>query len=138
MKSPSNQAWLVAAALIGGLGIPAALVTSIPKRPAISIPPAMTTRQSNSIEAIRARRAEFMAGPPIAQPATKAAVATQPPAQSAEKQEWLRLKNLCDENMARRDAGFMGRLEPYCLRAEELRERATGIELSTSPGASNF
>ncbi len=57
---------------------------------------------------------------------------------SAAKVEWHQLKDRCDENMARRDAGFTGRLEPYCTQAETLREQATGIEDSTAPGATQF
>ena len=67
-----------------------------------------------------------------APPAAPAAVV------SPAKAEWLRLKTLCAENMARRDAGYTGSLEPHCTRAEELRERASGVESSTAPGAAQF
>ena len=71
------------------------------------------------------------AAPPPAPPAAPAAA-------SPSKAEWLRLQGLCQENMARRDAGYTGPLEPHCTRAEELRERASGVESSTAPGATQF
>ena len=52
--------------------------------------------------------------------------------------EWTKLAIGCDENMKRQDEGYMGKLTPYCTEAETLRERVTGIELSSDPGAYNF
>ena len=53
-------------------------------------------------------------------------------------ERWTELAIKCEENMARRDEGYMGRLEPWCLRTEKYREQVTGIELSGAPGAYNF
>jgi hypothetical protein len=52
--------------------------------------------------------------------------------------EWTALAAKCDENMRKRDAGFMGQLPGYCDQAEEVRERATGIANSSDPGAYSF
>jgi hypothetical protein len=57
---------------------------------------------------------------------------------SKECQEWTALAQQCQENMRRRDEGYMGRLEPYCDQMETYRERVTGIALSSDPGAYNF
>ena len=57
---------------------------------------------------------------------------------STECQEWTALAEQCQENMRRRDEGYMGRLEPYCDQMETYRERVTGIALSSDPGAYNF
>ncbi len=51
---------------------------------------------------------------------------------------WTELAIKCEENMARRDEGYMGRLEPWCGQMEAYREQSTGIELSSAPGAYNF
>jgi hypothetical protein len=53
-------------------------------------------------------------------------------------QQWTELARKCASNMRRREAGYMGRLEPYCTQAEELRERVTGISLSGAPGGYDF
>jgi len=57
---------------------------------------------------------------------------------SKECQEWTALARQCQENMRRRDEGYMGRLEPYCDQMETYREQVTGIALSSDPGAYNF
>lgn len=57
---------------------------------------------------------------------------------SAECKLWTEISIKCDENLARRDEGYMGKLEPWCSQAEEFREQVTGIELSSAPGAYNF
>ena len=57
---------------------------------------------------------------------------------SFECKKWTRLAKACDKNMARRADGYMGRLEPYCSRAEEYRELVSGVGLSTAPGAYSF
>ena len=57
---------------------------------------------------------------------------------SKECQEWTALAEQCQQNMRRRDEGYMGRLEPYCNQAETYREQVTGIALSSDPGAYNF
>ena len=58
--------------------------------------------------------------------------------ESAECKRWTELAIKCDDNSLMRDAGYMGSLEPWCLRAEEYREQVTGVELSNAPGAHNF
>jgi hypothetical protein len=57
---------------------------------------------------------------------------------SAECQEWTALAKKCEENMAKRDAGDMSPMKPYCSDMETLREQASGVALSTDPGAFNF
>jgi hypothetical protein len=57
---------------------------------------------------------------------------------SAECQQWTELAQKCEENMRQRDAGYMGRQEPYCGQMETYRERVTGVALSTAPGAYAF
>lgn len=57
---------------------------------------------------------------------------------SKECQTWTELAKKCEENMRRREAGFMGRLEPFCDQAENYREQVTRIPESSSPGAYNF
>jgi hypothetical protein len=57
---------------------------------------------------------------------------------SKECKEWTKLAIGCEQNMKRRDGGYMGKLPPYCTSMENLRERVTGIESSTAPGAYNF
>jgi len=54
-------------------------------------------------------------------------------------QQWTALVVGCEENMKRRDAGYLGKFErSYCDEAEALREKLTGVALSTSPGAYDF
>jgi hypothetical protein len=54
-------------------------------------------------------------------------------------QKWTYLSRKCQENMALRDAGYMGEFDRYyCGEAESFREQVTGIPLSTSPGAFDF
>lgn len=57
---------------------------------------------------------------------------------SAECQEWTELARKCEENMRARDAGDMSPQKQYCAEAEKLRERLTGIALSSEPGAFSF
>jgi hypothetical protein len=57
---------------------------------------------------------------------------------SPECQKWTALARQCEEDLRRRDEGYMGRLGDSCLQAEELREQVTGIPLSSSPGAYAF
>ena len=57
---------------------------------------------------------------------------------SKDCKQWTAWAIKCEENMKRRDEGYMGKLTPYCSAMENLRVRATGIELSTAPGAYNF
>jgi hypothetical protein len=57
---------------------------------------------------------------------------------SAECQEWTELARKCEENMRARDAGDISPQKPYCTQAEALRERITGIEDSSAPGAYRF
>lgn len=52
--------------------------------------------------------------------------------------EWTALAEKCDENMRKRDAGYMGQLPGYCDQAEALRERASGVANSSDPGAYVF
>jgi hypothetical protein len=53
-------------------------------------------------------------------------------------QKWTELARKCEENMRARDAGDMSPQKPYCTEAEELRERITGVALSSEPGAYSF
>lgn len=71
-KLTPRQTWLLAAVVFGGIGIPVALIANAPKMPP-------SVGQADSIEAIRARRSQFMAGPPIAQPAAPAPAQTAAP-----------------------------------------------------------
>lgn len=57
---------------------------------------------------------------------------------STECQEWTELARQCEENVRARDAGNMSPQQPYCTKAEALREQITGIEDSSSPGAYRF
>lgn len=57
---------------------------------------------------------------------------------SPECQQWTELARKCEDNLRKRDAGDMSPQQPYCTQAEELRERATGVPLSSDPGAYNF
>jgi hypothetical protein len=57
---------------------------------------------------------------------------------SAACQKWTELAKKCEANMQQRDTGYMGPQKPYCTQAESLREKATGIGLSTAPGAYAF
>ena len=52
--------------------------------------------------------------------------------------EWQDLARKCAANVRERDRGFTGRQYPYCTMAEQLRERASGVQLSTDPGAHDF
>jgi hypothetical protein len=53
-------------------------------------------------------------------------------------QKWTELARKCEYNLRQREAGYMGRQEPYCTDAEIYREQVTGIELENVPGAYNF
>lgn len=53
-------------------------------------------------------------------------------------QQWTELAWRCEENMRARDAGDMSPQRPYCTEAETLREKITGIPLSSDPGAYAF
>lgn len=53
-------------------------------------------------------------------------------------QKWTFLAKRCEQNMLQREAGYTGEQVPYCSEAESFRERVTGIDLSTDPGAFNF
>ena len=57
---------------------------------------------------------------------------------SPECKQWTKLAIKCDANVARREAGYMGKLESWCGDAEEYREKVTGIDLSSNPGAYIF
>jgi len=58
---------------------------------------------------------------------------------STPREQYDYLSKKCDENMERRYAGYMGKFDRnYCTEAEELRERITGIEDSSAPGAMDF
>jgi len=68
--------------------------------------------------------------------------APKPQGDNREHYDWL-VKE-CEENMRlieesnyTKSASQLGR-ENYCTDAEEMRERITGIEDSTAPGAKNF
>ena len=44
-----------------------------------------------------------------------------------------------DKDLEKRYAGYMGKFDRYhCAEAEEMRERITGIEDSSAPGAMDF
>ena len=59
--------------------------------------------------------------------------------QTSSSDAWTKLALGCEENMKRLDEGFVGRFDrKYCSEAETRRETATGIALSTSPGAYIF
>jgi len=54
-------------------------------------------------------------------------------------QQWTALAVGCEENMKRRDAGYLGKFNrSYCDEAEALREKLTGVENSSDPGAYDF
>jgi hypothetical protein len=53
-------------------------------------------------------------------------------------QKWTFLAKRCEQNMSQREAGYTGELAPYCSEMESLREKATGIDLSTDTGAYDF
>ena len=54
-------------------------------------------------------------------------------------QQWTALAIGCEANLKRRFEGFNGKfLQDYCGKAEDLRERVTGVELSTAPNAFSF
>jgi hypothetical protein len=57
---------------------------------------------------------------------------------SEECRTWTELARKCEDNMRRRDSGFMGRLEPFCDQAEDYRERVTGVADSSEKGAYDF
>jgi len=57
---------------------------------------------------------------------------------SPECQQWTELARKCEDNLRKRDAGDMSPQQPYCGQAEELRERVTGIPVSSEPGAYKF
>ena len=61
----------------------------------------------------------------------------EPKGDNRARWEWLYEK--CEQQMKRRDAGYMGSFErSYCLEAEEMRERITGVLNSNDPGAMDF
>jgi hypothetical protein len=57
---------------------------------------------------------------------------------SAECQSWTELARKCEENMRARDAGDVSPQQPYCIQAEALRERITGLQDSSAPGSYRF
>lgn len=57
---------------------------------------------------------------------------------SANCQKWTELAVPCEENMKRREEGYMGKLEPWCSQMEEFREQVTGIPVSSDPRAYSF
>jgi hypothetical protein len=57
---------------------------------------------------------------------------------SPEFQQWTDLARKCEDNLRKRDAGDKSPQQPYCTQAEELRQRVTGVPLSSEPGAYNF
>ncbi len=58
--------------------------------------------------------------------------------QSSECRKWTELAVKCERNLARIEEGFVEHLTPYCSRAEEYREKVTGIELSSDAKAYVF
>ena len=61
----------------------------------------------------------------------------EPIGDNREHWDWLIVR--CEKDLARRYAGYMGRFDRYhCAEAEDMRERITGIEDSSAPGAMNF
>ena len=53
-------------------------------------------------------------------------------------QRWTELARKCEANMRAIEAGDLTPKQPYCMEMENLRESATGIELSSDPGAYDF
>lgn len=53
-------------------------------------------------------------------------------------QRWTELARKCEANMRAIEAGDLTPKQPYCSEMEKLRESATGIELSSDPGAYAF
>jgi hypothetical protein len=54
-------------------------------------------------------------------------------------QKWTEMARKCEENMAARESGYMGKFEAnYCSDMESFREKVTGIDNSSSPGAYSF
>lgn len=54
-------------------------------------------------------------------------------------QQWTALAVGCEENMKRRDAGYLGKFSrSYCEEMEQFREQVTGIAASTEQGAYQF
>jgi hypothetical protein len=52
--------------------------------------------------------------------------------------KWTEMAQMCEANMAARESGYMGELQPYCSNMESFREKVTGILDSSSPGAYDF
>ena len=52
--------------------------------------------------------------------------------------KWTKMAKMCEANMAARESGYMGELQPYCSNMESFREKVTGILDSSSPGAYDF
>jgi hypothetical protein len=52
--------------------------------------------------------------------------------------KWTEMAQMCEVNMAARESGYMGELQPYCSNMESFREKVTGILDSSSPGAYDF
>ena len=54
-------------------------------------------------------------------------------------QKWTEMARKCEENMTARENGYMGKFETnYCSDMESFREKVTGIDDSSSPGAYSF
>jgi len=58
---------------------------------------------------------------------------------SVECQHWTALAIKCQDNMRRREEGYMGKFDRnYCTEMETYREQVTGVSVSTDPGAYSF
>lgn len=86
--------------------------------------------------------ASLIVGGCASSPAPETSKATEPQGDNREHYDWL--KKECEENMRlieesnyTKSASQLGRRN-YCTEAEEMRERITGIEDSTAPGAKDF
>ncbi|MCB4411678.1 hypothetical protein [Synechococcus sp. MU1611] len=52
---------------------------------------------------------------------------------------WTKMAIGCEENMQRRDEGYMGKFDRnWCSEMETYREAVTGVELSSDTGAYSF
>ena len=55
------------------------------------------------------------------------------------RKHWDWLMERCEKDLEKRYAGYMGKFDRYhCAEAEDMRERITGIEDSSAPGAMDF
>ena len=55
------------------------------------------------------------------------------------RKHWDWLMERCEKDLQKRYAGYMGKFDRYhCAEAEDMRERITGIEDSSAPGAMDF